>query len=214
MKVLLVNGSPNKEGSTNRALIEVKGTLEKNGIEAEIFWIGKKPISGCIACLACAKLGRCVIDDVVNEFNQKALSADGFVFGSPVHYASPTGAITAFMDRVFYSNVVGSRVSGQDAFCMKPAFAVAVARRGGTTAALDMLNKYFLVNEMPVISSRYWNMVHGLNAEQVEQDGEGLHTMRTAANNMAWFLKAKQCAIENGVQLPEREKKIATNFIR
>ncbi len=213
MKVLLVNGSPHKDGCTNRALLEIKSTLENLDIATEIFWIGNKPISGCIACLKCKELGRCVINDVVNEFNEKAKTADGFVFGSAVHYAAPTGGITSFMDRVFYSNAVGSAVKGEDVFYMKPGCAIVSARRAGTSASLDVLNKYFLINEMPVVPSKYWNMVHGTSPDQVEQDLEGLHTMRTLANNMAYLLKAKKIAAENGLELPARESKVWTNFI-
>lgn len=206
MKVLLVNGSPHKDGSTNRALEEIAMQLEKEGVEAEIFWLGNKPISGCIACLTCSRKDSCVFDDVVNEFAAMAEKADGFVFGSPVHYASASGAITSFMDRLFYSS--GSKLA------LKPAACVCAARRGGTTATFDQLMKYFTINQMPVVSSTYWNMVHGRNAQDVEQDLEGLRTMRTLAKNMAWLLKSIEAGKAAGVEMPEPEEVIFTNFIR
>lgn len=165
MKVLLVNGSPHKDGTTHRALREVADTLEKNGIETEIFWIGNRPLSGCIACKKCAELGKCVFHDTVNECREKAMEADGFIFGTPVHYAAASGAMTAFMDRLFYSEFCGNQ---NQAFYLKPAAAVVVARRAGLTSTYDQLNKYFGLHEMPIISSRYWNLVYGTNAEESE----------------------------------------------
>ncbi len=210
MKVLLVNGSPNKNGCTNTALEEVANTLNSEDIETEIYWIGNKPISGCIACRKCADKGKCAIDDVVNVFIEKADSADGFIFGSPVHYAAAGGAITSFMDRSFFS----ARMSGRNYFYLKPAACVVSARRAGTVAAFDQLNKYFTISEMPVISSQYWNMVHGSNAEEVRKDLEGLQIMRVLGRNMAWFLKCREAGEKAGVPLPEREEFIPTNFIR
>jgi multimeric flavodoxin WrbA len=210
MKVLLVNGSPNKNGCTNTALEEVAGTLNSEDVEAEIYWIGNKPISGCIACSKCAEKGKCVIDDVVNDFVDRAEGADGFVFGSPVHYAAAGGAITSFMDRVFFS----AAMSGRRYFYLKPAACVASARRAGTTATFDQLMKYLTISEMPVISSRYWNMVHGTNPEEVKKDLEGLQTMRVLGRNMAWFLKCREAGEKAGVPLPEREEVVFTNFIR
>ena len=210
MKVLLVNGSPHEKGCTYTALEEVAATLNVEGIETEIFHIGKKPISGCIACHKCMELGRCVFNDSVNDFLELAQTADGFVFGSPVHYASAGGAITSFMDRLFYANMC----SGKQAFYLKPAAAIVSARRAGTTAAFDQLNKYFTISEMPVISSNYWNMVHGSTPDDVRKDLEGLQIMRTLGRNMAWFLKCKEAGIKAGVALPEREKRVFTNFIR
>ena len=210
MKVLLVNGSPNKNGCTNRALEEVAGTLNNEGIETEIYWIGNKPISGCIACRKCAEKGKCAIDDIVNDFIDRAETADGFIFGSPVHYAAAGGAITSFMDRAFFS----ARMSKRDYFYLKPAACVVSARRAGTTTAFDQLNKYFTISEMPVISSQYWNNVHGSNPEEVNKDMEGLQIMRTLGRNMAWFLKCKEAGKKAGVQLPKREDFIPTNFIR
>ena len=211
MKVMLVNGSPHKEGCTNRALEEVARTLEGEGITAEIFWIGPKPVGGCVSCGACKKLGRCAFDDVVNEFRAKAAEADGFIFGAPVHYAHAAGSLLAFMDRLFYSN---GRAEQPNVFRFKPAAAVASARRGGTTAALDDIQKFFTISQMPVVSSRYWNNVHGNNADEVEQDAEGLWTMRQLGRNMAWMLKCSEAGRAAGIDLPEQEAGTTTNFIR
>ena len=206
MKVLLVNGSPHAQGCTYTALREVAAALEKQGIETELFQVGTKPISGCLGCGACIKTGKCVIDDVVNEFVEKAKDADGFVFGSPVHYAGASGAITSFMDRAFY---------GKGAvYANKPAAAVMSCRRGGATATLDQLNKYFTISNMPIVSSQYWNMVHGNTPDEVRQDLEGMQTMRTLGINMAWLLKCIEAGKAAGIAMPEREAKVATNFIR
>ena len=210
MKVLLVNGSPHEKGCTYTALTEVAETLKEEGIDTDIFWVGKKPLSGCTACRSCAKTGKCAFNDKVNDFLDIAKDADGFFFGSPVHYAAATGAITSFMDCAFYTNLLG----GRNTFYLKPAAAVISARRAGTTATLDQLNKYFTISEMPIISSRYWNMVHGAKPEDVKKDLEGLQTMRVLARNMAWFLKCKEAGIKAGVQLPVKEDMIFTNFIR
>ena len=210
MKVLLVNGSPHEKGCTYTALTEVSKTLDEEGIDTEIFWIGIKPLAGCIACKTCAKSGRCAFDDSVNDFLDIAKDADGFIFGSPVHYAAASGAITSFMDRVFYADMQ----SGKQSFYLKPAASVVSARRAGTTSTFDQLNKYFTISEMPVISSRYWNMVHGAAPEDVKKDLEGLQTMRVLARNMAWFLRCKGAGMKAGVQLPVKEKNIYTNFIR
>lgn len=210
MKVILVNGSPHKNGCTYTALKEVANTLNEEGIKTEIFWIGIKPLAGCIACKSCATNGKCVFEDSVNEFLDTANDADGFVFGTPVHYASATGAITSFMDRAFYCDLQ----SGRPTFYLKPAAAVVSARRAGTTVTLDQLNKYFTISEMPIISSRYWNMVHGGKPEDVLQDLEGLQVMRVLARNMAFFLKCKETGLKSGIDLPNRETSIFTNFIR
>jgi multimeric flavodoxin WrbA len=210
MKVILVNGSPNKNGCTYTALKEVSDTLNSEDIESEIYWIGKKPISGCLACRECGAKGRCIIDDNVNEFVELAANADGFVFGSPVHYASAGGAISCFLDRAFFS----AAMSGRRYFYLKPGAGVVSARRAGTTAAFDQLNKYFTISEMPVISSRYWNMVHGSTPEDVRQDLEGMQIMRMLGRNMAWFLKCREAGEKAGVPLPQVEKFVATNFIR
>lgn len=206
-KVLLVNGSGNENGCTYTALKEVAGALEKEGIETEIFQLGKEPICDCIGCGGCGKLGRCVFgDDVVNAFVEKAKEADGFVFGTPVYYAHPSGRILSFLDRVFYS--------GGGAFAYKPGAAVASARRAGTTASLDVINKYMTINRMPVVSSNYWNMVHGNKPEEVLQDQEGLQIMRGIGQNMAWLIKCIEAGKTAGIDHPQGEPKIKTNFIR
>ena len=206
MKVLLINGSPHKEGCTYVALKEVAGELEKNGIDTEIIWIENKPIGGCTGCGSCRTLKKCVVDDIVNEIKEKCKAADGFIFGSPVHYAAASGNLTALMDRLFFS--------GGGAFFMKPAACVLSARRAGTTAAFDQLNKYFTISQMPVVSSRYWNMVHGAAPEEVAEDKEGLLTMRILGRNMAYMLKCLEAGKAAGVPLPEREAVVMTNFIR
>lgn len=176
-----------------------------------MFWIGNKPIGGCIACKRCIQTGKCVFDDVVNTCREKAYEADGFVFGTPVHYGAASGNMTAFMDRLFYSELGGNQ---NKAFYLKPAAAVISARRAGTTATFDQMNKYFTIQEMPIVSSRYWNMVHGAVPEQVEEDLEGLYTMRVLGRNMAYLLKCQEAAKKAGVALPEREPAIFSNFVR
>lgn len=208
MKVLLVNGSSRAKGCTYTALTEVAGALEKQGIETEIFQVGTKAVSGCLGCGACQKTGRCFMKDPVNEFLDKAMEADGFVFGSPVHYASASGMLTSFMDRAFFTN----HTHGQ--FTNKPAAAVVSARRAGTTATFDQINKYFTISNMPIVSSQYWNMVHGYSPEDVKKDLEGMQTMRTLGINMAWLLKSIEAGKVAGLQLPEREEVVYTNFIR
>ena len=210
MKVLLINGSPHKKGCTWTALNEVAKTLKKESIETEIFWIGIKPLAGCTACRTCAKNGRCMFDDTVNEFLNIAKDADGFIFGSPVHFASASGAMTSFMDRTFFTDLQ----AGTKKFYLKPAAAVVSARRAGTTATFDQLNKYFTIMQMPVISSKYWNMVHGSQPEDVAKDLEGLQTLRILARNMAFFLKCKEAGLKAGVQFPVQEEIVWTNFIR
>lgn len=206
MKVLLINGSPKKNGCTYTALSEVSAELEKNGIETEIFHIGTEPIGACRGCGACKKTGKCIQNDIVNTAIDKFLEADGFVFGSPVHYASASGGITAFLDRVFYTT--GRKLAD------KPGAAVVSCRRGGATAALDQLNKYFTICNMPIVSSQYWNMVHGNNPEEVMRDEEGMQTMRVLAKNMAWLLKCIKAGDEAGIARPQRDPKINTNYIR
>ncbi len=206
MKVLLINGSPHAKGCTYTALCEVAEALNKEGIETEIFQVGTKPISGCLGCGACMKTGRCVISDTVNEFLDLAEQADGFVFGSPVHFASASGMLTSFMDRAFYGR--------GNLFAYKPAAAIMSCRRGGATAAFEQINKYFTISNMPIVGSQYWNMVHGNTPDEVKQDLEGLQTMRTLGLNMAWLLKSIQAGKEAGLQLPQREPAVKTNFIR
>lgn len=205
MKVLLINGSPHKEGCTNEALREVAGALEKNGIETVHVHIGTKPVAGCIACGNCRKTGRCFQNDKVNEIIDILPKIDGIVVGSPVYYAAPSGQICAFLDRLFYA---GSGFEG------KVGAAIVSCRRGGATAAFDVLNKYFTINCMPVAPSQYWNQVHGSTPEDVRKDEEGMQTMRTLGNNMAWLIKCINFGREKGVHVPEREKQIRTSFIR
>ena len=210
MKVLLVNGSPHEKGCTYTALMEVAGVLENEGIGAEVVWIGNKPLAGCIDCRTCMERKKCIFDDKVNEVLAVVQSMDGFIFGTPVHYAAATGAMTSFMDRLFFADLL----SGRQSFALKPAAAVVSARRAGTTATFDQLNKYFTISQMPIISSRYWNMVHGATPEDVQKDLEGLQTMRVLARNMAWILKCKDAGLKAGVPVPVQEENIYTNFIR
>lgn len=210
MKVLLINGSPHKNGCTYTALSEVVKTFEEEGIETEIFWIRNKPIGGCIACKSCVKTGKCVFDDVVNECREKAREAGGFIFGTPVHYAAASGNMTAFMDRLFYSDFCGN---GGTAFQFKPAATVTSARRAGTTATFDQMNKYYTISQMPIVSSRYWNMVHGTTPEEVKQDQEGMQVMRFLGRNMAYYLKCIEAGKNAGVNPPEQETVHFTNFI-
>ena len=210
MKVLLVNGSPHKEGCTYTALAEVGNALNQSGIDTDVFWIGSKPLSGCIACKSCIQKNRCVFDDAVNDFLELAGDYDGFIFGTPVHWAGASGAITSFLNRVFYADLNG----GGNRFLLKPAAVVMSARRAGTTATWDQVNKYFGLMQMPIITSRYWNMVHGAKPEDVKQDAEGLQTLRVLGRNMAWFLKCKEAGEKAGIQLPEQEPMTFTNFIR
>lgn len=211
MKVLLVNGSPHRMGCTNRALEEVATSLAHEGIETEIYWIGAKPAAGCMACGRCRQTGSCVFDDAVNDFRAKAAETDGFVFGAPVHYAHAGSSLLGFLDRLFYSN---GRADAPDVLRFKPAAAVASARRAGTTAALDDIQKFLAISQMPIVSSRYWNMVHGNTAQEVEQDLEGLWTMRQLGRNMAWILKSLEAGRAAGIARPVQENGTATNFIR
>ncbi len=211
MKVLLLNGSPHENGNTYLSLCEITKTLKEEGIDSEIFYIGKEAIASCMGCGACSKLQRCVFDkDRVNEFVDKMTQADALIVGSPVHYAGATGAITAFLGRAFFS---GWR-AGKNTFRLKPAAAVAVARRAGTSSTLDQLNKYFGISQMPIISGRYWNDVHGQTQGQVSEDLEGLQNLRYLARNMAYFLKCKEAANKAGIQPPSEEDVTFTNFVR
>ena len=207
MKVLLINGSPHGKGSTYTALNEVAVTLEKEGIETEMIHIGNQAIRGCIACAKCREIGHCVFDDAVNEAAEKFAKADGLVVGSPVYYASANATLIAFLDRLFYSS---ARKFDKT---MKVGAAVVSARRGGNSATFDELNKYFTISGMPVVSSQYWNQIHGNNAEQAMQDEEGLQTMRTLGRNMAFLMKSIALGKE-AYGIPENEPKVATNFIR
>lgn len=209
MKVILVNGSPRAKGCTNRALDEVEAALTEAGVKCERFWIGAKELGGCKSCGWCAAHGKCVLDDKVNEFTALADEADGFVFGAPVYYASIAGQMRAFLDRAFYSS--GSH---PDRFWMKPAAGVSSSRRAGGVATYDQFNKYFGIAGMPIVSASYWNEVHGNTPEEVEQDAEGLRTMRVIGRNMAYLLKAKEAAAAAGVEVPGRLAGPSTNFIR
>ena len=205
LNVLLINGSPNGKGCTYTALSEVERTLQAEGIGTEMVHIGNKDIRGCIACRKCRETGRCVFDDIVNELAPKFEQADGLVVGSPVYFAGPNGTLTNLQDRLFYSAAYPLR--------MKVGAAVCSARRGGTTATFDRLNRYFTISEMPIVSGRYWNMVHGSNAEQVLQDEEGMQNMRFVGRNMAFLVRAIAAERDRG-GLPQQEEVNYTNFIR
>lgn len=205
MKVILVNGSPRKHGCTAAALDVVAEALRESGVEAMHYFIGNEPLADCIACYQCSKTGRCVFDDQVNSFVDLAMEADGFIFGSPVYYGHPSGRLMAFMDRAFYS--------GGRHFRFKPAAGVLAARRAGQVASQDVINKHFTLNSMPVVSSTYWNIVYGAEAEEVKQDPEGLNTMRNLGYNMAWLIKCIALGKEQGVPIPEN-KRVYTNFVR
>lgn len=205
MKVLLINGSPHSNGSTYTALKEVADTLNAEGIETEIIQIGNKEIRGCIGCGKCFKDKECIFHDLVNDFMPKFQECDGLVIGSPVYYASANGTLISFLDRLFYSSRFDKR--------MKVGASVVSCRRGGNTATFDQLNKYFTISGMPVVSSQYWNMIHGNNAQEAKQDLEGMQTMRTLGKNMAFLIKSIQLGKE-AYGLPEKEKGNYTNFIR
>lgn len=206
MKVMLLNGSPNAKGNTRTALEECAKELNGCGIETELVNIGAGAIPGCRACGACARLGKCVIDDAVNEFRFKLEAADGLVVGTPVYYASPNGSLMSFLDRLFFT--------GSGTFRYKPAAAVAVARRAGTVSSFDVLNKYFTICEMPIVSSSYWNDAFGQTPGQAAGDAEGLQTMRNLGRNMAWLLKCIELGKASGVTPPDNEYDSFTNFIR
>ena len=205
MKVLLINGSPHKNGTTFAALSEVATTLNQEGVETEIVQVGHLAIRGCIGCYACSNLGKCVFDDEVNEIAEKFKEADGLVIGSPVHYAAPSGVVISFLDRLFYSG----RFDKRD----KVGAAIVCARRGGCTAAFDVLNKYFSISGMPVATSTYWNQVHGANAEDAALDEEGMLCMRNLARNITFLMKSIALGKES-LGLPEKEKGVRTNFIK
>ena len=206
MKVLLLNGSPHENGTTKRALTEVAKTLNENGVETEILTVGNKRVAGCMACGGCAKTGKCVFDDeLIFEIVKKIEEADGVVIGSPVYYASINGTLKAILDRVFYS---------KNSFANKVGASVVVARRAGTTATFDIINKYFAISSMPIVTSNYWNNVHGSNGAQAELDEEGMQTMRVLGKNMAWLIKCIKFGKENGINPPVLEDKIKTNFIK
>lgn len=206
MKVLMISGSPHKAGSSRLALDEMKKVFEAEGVETELIEVGAGPISGCTACGACKKTGVCIIDDMVNEAIKKLEAADALVVATPVHYASPAGALLAFLDRMFYA--------GGSKFAHKPAAALACARRAGTTASVDVVNKYFTISQMPVVSSTYWNGLYGVCPEAAAQDAEGLQTARNLARNMAWLIKCIEAGRAAGFPAPTAERGNVTNFIR
>lgn len=206
MKVLLINGSPKTKGNTAFALEQMADVFAAEGIETETIQIGSRTIAGCTGCGSCYKTGKCVIDDIVNETAVKLTEADAMVVGSPVYYASPNGTLISFLDRLFYS-------SGRVDKRMKVGASVVVARRGGCTASMDVLNKYFTISEMPVASSTYWNIIHGAKPCEAEQDAEGIRTVRNLAKNMVFLMRSVAMGKES-IGLPEPEKKAFTNFIR
>lgn len=206
MKVLMLNGSSHINGTTFTALNEIEKALNNEGIDYEIFQIGADAVRDCIGCNQCTPDGCAYTKDNVNEFIAKAKEADAFVFGTPVYYAHPSGRILSFLDRVFYSS--------SKTFAFKPAASVAVARRGGTVASFDVLNKYYGISQMPVVSSTYWNNVYGRNENEAVMDLEGLQTMRNVAHNMAWMLKCIEAGKNAGVALPATEREAKTNFIK
>lgn len=204
----MVNGSSKPNGCTATALQEIAKVLREEGIDSEIVCLGGRPLRDCIGCLGCMKLdGQCAFnDDCINEILEKAKTSDGFIFGTPVYYAHPSGRVLSALDRMFYA--------GKKYFMHKPGAAIASARRAGTTASIDALNKYFTIAEMPVVSSSYWNMVHGNKPEEVLQDAEGLQVMRNLGRNMAWLLKCLEAGRNTGVAVPVNEYDNKTNFIR
>lgn len=205
MNVILINGSPHAEGNTFIALSEAAAALRGEGIDTEIFSIGTKAMQGCIACGGCAKLGRCVFgdkDELYTKVRESLLQGvDGIIVGSPVYYGGPNGSLCAFLDRLFYS--CGKMLA------FKPAASVVVCRRGGASASFDRLNKYFTINNMPVVSSIYWNSVHGRSQGEASQDAEGLQTMRTLGRNMAWLIRSLQGGFPSPLEPPQK-----TSFIR
>lgn len=206
MKVLLLNGSPHEKGCTYTALNEIANSLKTNEIESEMLWLGKEAISGCLGCGVCKKTRECIIQDSVNQLLANIDQYDGFIFGSPVHYAAASGFITPFLDRLFYAG--GKKFHG------KLGAAIVSCRRAGSTAAFEQLNKYFTISNMPIVSSQYWNMVHGNTPDEVRQDLEGMQIMRTLGLNMAWLLKCIASGKKNGIELPSYEQRVGTNFIR
>ena len=204
MKVLLVNGSPHEKGCVYTALTEIADTLKSEGLDSEIFWIGNRPVQGCIGCWQCREKGICAFqDELYTGFIEKMKNSDGIIIGSPVYYAGPNGSLCALLDRVFFS--------GSEFLRRKPGACVVNCRRGGASAAFDRLNKYFTILQMPVVSSQYWNSTHGTTPEEVKEDEEGLQTMRTLARNMAYLLKSNAVS---GIGLPPSEPLLRTNFIR
>lgn len=212
MKVLMLNGSPHPRGNTARALREVADTLQAEGIDSELVQVGARPVRGCIGCGKCWNKGRCIFgDDAVNSFVEKAGEADGFVFGTPVYYAHPSSEVMAFLDRAFHCD------EGDEpypAFRYKPAASLSIARRGGATTSYDVMNKYFGIAQMPIVTSTYWNIAYGQKPGEVEGDAEGLQTARNIAHNMAWLLKCIDAGKRAGFEAPATEYGSVTNFVR
>ncbi len=206
MKVLMINGSPNKNGCTYTALHEIERTLQKYDIDTEILYLGKRAIPGCVACGKCFETGRCIANDMVNAVLEQLDHINALILGSPVYYAAPSGQLVAFLDRLFFC--AESRMAG------KLGAAVVSCRRGGASAAFAQLNKYFTICNMPVVSSQYWNQVHGFTPEDVRKDKEGLQTMRTLGENMAWLLRCIESGRSAGIELPKYEPRQRTHFIQ
>lgn len=206
MKALAINGSPNEHGCTYTALHEIERTLSNRGVETELLYLGKKPVAGCIACMSCRKTKRCAFDDQVNDVLDRLDEFDAIIVGSPVYFAGPTGQVCAFLDRLFFC--------GETRMAGKLAAAVVSCRRGGASAAFDRLNKYFTIANMQVVGSQYWNQVHGYTPDDVRRDEEGLQTMRTLGQNMAWQLQNIEAGRAQGAVPPAYERRKATNFIR
>ena len=212
MKVLMLNGSFNPDGSTKAGLDIMAGTFAEEGVETEIVTVGGKPIADCIACGKCGELKRCVFaNDAVNEFAEKAKTADGFVFASPVYYAHPSGRIMSFLDRLFFSSRLAN---GYENLRHKPAAAIVVARRAGTSASYDVLNKYFGISQMLNIGSTYWNEFHALTKDDVPEDAEGVQTLRNLARNMVYVMRCLKAGRDAGIREPENESAVLTNFVR
>ena len=206
MKVLLFNGSPRAKGCTYTALCEIEKILHEEGIETELVQVGTQPVAGCIACGKCKDGAPCIFDDQVNALAKRLDEFDGIIVGAPIYYAGPSAQSTAFLDRLFYTSA--AKLKG------KPAAAIVSCRRGGASAGFDRLNKYFSINSMPIVTSQYWNQVHGNTPEEVQQDEEGMQTMRTLARNMAWLLRCIEAGKNCGITMPPYEPRLRTNFIR
>ena len=206
-KVLFINGSPNENGCVSTAMDEVITILNENGIQTEKIWLGKKAMPDCMACMKCQEIGKCVFQDQVNEIGARIDEFDGIIVGSPVYYGGPNGRLTSFLDRLFFS-------VPDDKFNGKLGASIVSCRRGGASAAFERLNQYFLMENMHVVSSQYWNQVHGFSAEDVKKDEEGLQTMRTLARNIVWLLESIEAGKQNGIEAPVHEEKSFTNFIR
>ncbi len=206
MKTLLINGSPNEHGCTYTALHEVEKTLQRHSIETEMLYLGKQPIAGCIACMHCMQAGHCFRNDIVSHIQERLDEFDALVIGSPVYYSGPSGQLISFLNRLFLATE--GRMAG------KLGAAVVSCRRGGASATFEQLNQYFTIANMPIVASQYWNSVHGFTPDDVRQDAEGLQTMRSLGENMAWLLKCIDCGRKNGINRPEYEPRVRTHFIQ